>query len=1056
MNRYNNYHKHDHISNIFTPDCNTKQEDYCKRAIELGHTSYFTTNHGSGGDIFEAKTICDKYGLKCLFGMEGYIVPNPTEKDRRNFHIVLIPRTNKGRKQVNLASSYANMNGFYYKPRLFLDDLLKISPEDLYVTTACIAGLFSSEDAIEQLVIPLVEHFKSSLMFEVQNHNNEKQKEINKLCLQWAANTGLKIIAANDSHYIYQNENLDRLELLKGKGINYNDEDEFVLDYPDYNEMFRRFQIQGVLSDEQIAQAINNTLLFDDCEEIDIDREIKMPSIYQSLSPNQRETLLEDMVEDAFRKTIIQENLTEQEIEERRQGIDYELKTIRDTNEMVHTADYFLLNTKLVNLAVNKYGGVLTRGGRGSCASFYVNKLLNITQLDRFRINLPIYPDRFMSVARLIENRAMPDIDMNVEAQEPFVTASRELLGENGCYPMIAYGTMKLSEAFRNVCRSKNIPYVEYNDVAKNIETHMDEQQWRPIIKEANKYVGTIVSASVHPCAHLLSNKNILEELGIVKIGDNLCVMITSGEADEYKYLKNDYLIVKVWKLIHETFEKIGIPIISAKQLLEDIKNDDRIWDLFKNGITCTLNQVDSDLATGYAKKYGIDSFESGAFLAAAVRPAFDSWRDQFLRREPYDTGSMLLNDVLKQTHGYILFQESLMTFFDWLGIPPADSIGLIKKISKKKIKPEDFANLEDRLKENWVKKTGNLKGFQHTWDLMQSTMSYGFASPHAAATSLDMCYGAWLKVHYPCEYYCTCFENYAGDEERTNKLKRELGYFKIKLIEAKFRRSRGTPSYDSAKKEIYKGLGSVKFISNDIAEELYALRYNTYYTFVNLLYDLKEKTNINSRCLDTLIKIDFFSEFGDINKLLDVYEKFQILYDRKVISKSCLDELEISKDMICKFAKETASQFRFTDNGSRNLLKEYEQIVNVNPASIREQLKYQQEFLGYIDIIDETLDMKYIFISDIDTKYSPKVTAYCLKNGKTCVLKIYKKKPRKLDVETWFENLPVEKGDLLYMNKCKKQPKKRMNENGKWVNTDEMEWWITGYRKVGDLEIAT
>lgn len=95
-----------------------------------------------------------------------------------------------------------------------------------------------------------------------------------------------------------------------------------------------------------------------------------------------------------------------------------------------------------------------------------------------------------------------------------------------------------------------------------------------------------------------------------------------------------------MWKLIHETFEMIGKPIIPAKQLLDEIKDDERIWNLFKNGITCTLNQVDSDLATGYAKKYGIDSFEAGAFLAAAIRPAFDSWREQFLRREDYDTGS--------------------------------------------------------------------------------------------------------------------------------------------------------------------------------------------------------------------------------------------------------------------------------------------------------------------------------------------------------------------------------------------------------------------------------
>ena len=229
---------------------------------------------------------------------------------------------------------------------------------------------------------------------------------------------------------------------------------------------------------------------------------------------------------------------------------------IEKTNEEVHTADYFLFNTKNVDLAVNKYGGVLTRGGRGSCASFYINRILGMTQLDRFKINLPIFPDRFASTARLLSNRNMPDIDFNIREQEPFVSASRELLGGHGCYPMYAPNTMQLSEAFRNVCRSKSLNYDLFNEVAKNVEDHLDDPEWQEIIAEANKYVGTIVSGSVHPCAHLLSDKDIRYEYGLTRLGEHLCVLITSSEADEYKVLKNDYLIVSVWKLISETFEE--------------------------------------------------------------------------------------------------------------------------------------------------------------------------------------------------------------------------------------------------------------------------------------------------------------------------------------------------------------------------------------------------------------------------------------------------------------------------------------------------------------------
>ena len=142
---YANYHKHDHVSSIMTPDTHIKQEEYCKRAVELGHTTYFTTNHGTGGDIFEANTLCEKYGLKCIFGIEAYIVKNPLSKDKRNYHIIIIPRTDKARKKVNLITSKASEMGFYYKPRISPDDLCGLDKDDIYITTACVAGIIRDD-----------------------------------------------------------------------------------------------------------------------------------------------------------------------------------------------------------------------------------------------------------------------------------------------------------------------------------------------------------------------------------------------------------------------------------------------------------------------------------------------------------------------------------------------------------------------------------------------------------------------------------------------------------------------------------------------------------------------------------------------------------------------------------------------------------------------------------------------------------------------------------------------------------------------------------------------
>ena len=1049
--RYNNYHKHDHVSNIFSPDTNTKQEEYILKALEYGHTSYFTTNHGSFGDIFEARTLCNKYGIKCIAGIGGYIVPDASEKDKRNYHIIVIPKTDESRKKMNYVSSMANINGFYYQPRFFMKDLLALDKNDVYITTACVAGLLRDEDSIEKIFKPLFKHFGHNVMLEVQTHLDPIQIEINKKAIYFSDEYGLSLIAANDSHYINEEGKQERLELLKGKHINYGSEDDFILDYPTAETMIERFKKQNVLSDKQIDDAINNTLIFDNCEEIKLDYSIKMPTIYPNLTPNQRVKLLKKEINKRFKVIREEEHISDNDFKRYRDGIRYEMKIIEDTNDEVHTADYFLFNEKNVDLAVNKYGGVLTRGGRGSCGSFYINRILGMTQLDRFKINLPLFPDRFASTARLLENRSLPDIDFNVKSQEPFVKASRELLGEHGCYPMYAPGTMQISEAFRNVCRSKGMDFDEFNDVAKNLEAYENDEKWKPIIEEANKYVGTIVSGSVHPCAHILSDKNLLYEYGVTRLGENLCVLITSSEADEYKVLKNDYLIVKVWKLIDETFKEIGKPIITANELLKSIKDDKRIWDLFKNGITCTLNQVDSDNGSQQAKRYKVSSFEDGAHLTAAIRPSFDSWREQFLNREDYTTGSEQLDEVLSDTHGYILFQESLMQYFDWLGVTPAESIGLIKKISKKKIKPEDFANLEERIRKQWIINTGSEEGFDTTWQMIQSCMSYGFCSAHAAATSLDMCYGAYLKVNYPLEYYSVCFNNYSDDQVRTNKLKKELDYFNIKLSDIKFRHSTSKYSYNRENNTIYKGMSSIKYIGDNVGDDLYALKDNKYDDFIDLLIDIKN-TSVNSKQLEILIKLNFFSEFGEINTLLKQVDYFDKVYGKKQFKIDKLEELGLPKDIVKLHCKKQTEKI-WKDFDSVSLLKDIIKNVEYKETSLMDIFNYQQELYGYVSYVQPTANKRLYYVSDINsTKYLTTITLYEIYSGKTRTVKMW---------TSAYNRNPFNKGAILYIisleKKNKKEPTGEINPvTGKKIYKevpDKFEFWLSKFVIKNDIE---
>lgn len=1027
MKQYANYHKHDIISNIFVPDTHVKCESYLKRIKELGYDCYWTTNHGSGGDIFEARDLCDKYGIKCFFGVEGYIVPNPLDKDNRNYHIIIIPKTNEARKKVNYITSHASEEGFYYKPRIFLEDLLKLNKEDIYLTSACVAGLMHDEDSIELLLKPLVEHFGQNFFLEVQNHQDEFQKEINRKCLQFSKQYGLKLIAANDSHYIYPEDSKDRLEFLKGKGINYGDEDTYVLDYPDYDTMFSRFQKQGILTDKEIEEAIDNTRIFETCEEIYLDKEIKMPSAYLNLNPDEKIKELKKHINKKFAEIREEEHIEGEQLKKYIEGIRQEMQTIIDTKE-INTADYFLLNEKIVDLAVHKYNGVLTRTGRGSCGGFYINRILGMTQIDRFTSPIKLYPERFISTARLLENRAMPDIDYNVASQEPFVLASREVLGEHSVYPMIAYGTMQIGEAFRNVCRSHGLEFDEFNDVAKDVDNYSEDPKWKPYIEEAKKYVDVVVSASVHPCAHAMDNKDLRYEYGIVKIGNALCVMITSGEADYWKILKDDFLIVSIWGIIADTFKLIGKPIITVNQLLNDL--DDRVWDLYANGITCTLNQVDSDYATSLMKKYKVRSVGELAQFTAAVRPSFDAWRDAFIYRKPFTTGSKYLDDVLSETRGMITFQETLMTYFQWLGITPAESIGLIKKISKKKIHPEDFKNLEDRLKEQWIKNTGSIDKFDDTWKMVQGCMSYGFAAPHALATAIDSLYGAWLKVHYPLEYYSVVFRYYEGDMERTNKLTEELKYFNISLKNIQFGHSAGSYKINKEENSIYKGLGSIKYCNVEVGDKLYELSQTKQYnSFVEILKDFPG----DSRQLDILIKLGYFSDFGSIGKLLKIVEIYNQYGSKTIIKK---DQCAIDKDIMLQYATETEKQYRLKDkDGFINYLLG---DITYKEYPITQRIKDEKEYLGYVSLKIKGKSNTW-YVTDINTKYSPKVSLYNVGTGEEKVVKIEKRK---------YQMAPFDKDVCLratfeMKNKCKK------DENGDWVKLEEKEEWIKYYSVV-------
>lgn len=1001
--RYNNYHKHTHYSNILTPDCIVKPVDYAKRAIELGHTSLCTTEHGYAGNIFEYYDIAKEYNLKFVFGIEYYYVNDRFAKDKSNSHLMILAKNKNGMKQMQKIMSEANKTGYYYKPRIDKELLMQLNPEDVVVTSTCVISYINKHDDYDDNFIkPLYDRFGDNFYLELHDNTHPMQVEYNKKILELHNKYNIPFIHATDSHYIYPEQDKDRTEFLNGKNIYYPEEEGFILDYPDSDTIFRRYEEQGVFTREQIAESLRNTLIIDEFEDIVMDKQIKMPSIYPNLTHDEKVDKLKSILKDEWEKDKTE--IPKERYKDYLEAIKFETDIVAETM----MEDYFLLNYEIIKRAVNEYNGVLTRTGRGSAPSFYINKLLGFTEIDRLDSPVTLYPTRFMSKSRILETKSLPDIDFNTANPKPFIQASKDILGDDNIYYMVAYGKMKESAAFRNLCRARNLKMQEYNDVAKDLDRYKNNPKWKDLIEESKKFLDVIDSVSPHPCAFLLLDKPISEELGLIKVGDELCALIDSGTSDYWKFLKNDFLTVTVWQIISEVYEAINKPIDNIRQLNRLIEDDKETWNLYANGITATLNQTGTDSATPQVMRYKPKSVRELSAFVAGIRPSFESMKHMLLDRQPFSYGISEFDEILKESDNFVLYQENIMATLVYAGFPEDETYGLLKAIAKKK--PGIIEPIHERFIKGFVEKTGSEKNAQKVWKIIEDAVRYGFNSSHSLSVAYDSVYGANLKAKHPLEYYTVILNKYENDTDMTDKIYKELNYFGLKVIPIRFGKSKARYSPDYKTNSIVKGIASIKFLNEAIADELLELSKNKYDNFIDLLIDIEEKTTCNSRQMEILIKLNFFEEFGKNKYLLDIYTKFKERYK--------------------KTHKDKTKQQRLEE------IKEYIDGLENKEISVQDQVMFEKETLGYGQTTFPKISKAFVQILDIDTKYSPKVELYILNNGVEKLLKVDKKH--------FYDNGEplLSKGDIIKVLKVEKKPKKIKVDN-KWIDSDQMEDWL-------------
>lgn len=1056
-----NYHKHSMWTNIRQADSSTFVEEYVNRIKQLNQTVLSTVEHGWQGNVINYYELAKANNLKLLIGAEAYWVKDRKEKDSTNCHICLLAKNEKGRRALNKALTIANVEGFYYKPRLDVETILSLPKDDIWCTSACLAFYKYGFEYSKEFILKLYEHFGNNFYLEVQNHNVDIQKEININILNWSKEYGIEYICGLDSHYIYPEDAKKRNAYIESRNIRYPEEEQFILDFPDEKTIFDRFKIQGVLSENEIEKSIKNTYIFENVEQYTgecFTKEIKMPVAlkYKNMTTEQKEDELRKIVYYRFNK--YSKNFDEEKKQAYKDEIERNLAVIHEINH----ADYFLGNYEFIKKG-KELGCMLSPTGRGSSVSFLVNFFLGFTKVDKMQSAIPLYAERFLSAKRVLEAKSLADIDHNSGYPDKLQIAMEDIYGKGHCYPLIAYGTMKNKGAWKMYARVNNVDFDIANKISEQIDQYEldvkhasdDEKdniniqdyispEYYEIYKESTSYLKLVNSLSVHPCANLLYSEDIIEEFGLILVKsdtnkkETLCVCADGAWIENYKFLKADLLKVDVSKLIYRLYDRIGGDVISIEDLLM-LAEKHNAWDIYARGITMGINQVEQEGSRQKVMRYKPRNIAELAAFVAAVRPGFKSLYKRFEERDGMSYGVEHIDNLLKSSNGMILYQENVMAILNYAGYDMSDCYTILKAIAKKK--PEVLQKRKIEFHDMMVDKLVNIEHIDsktaeeitvNIWQVIDDCSSYSFNSSHAMCVALDGLYCALIKKTYPLLFY-EVYLNLLEENQDKDKIvlaKEEASkYFNISFPKPKFGDDNRKSIANIKNNSIATSLKSIKGFSATTSEDLYKLGLifsDKKATFYDILKEIEDKKlKINTAHIEKLIAIGYFSNYGSISCLIKFYSCYQKIHGRKEFKISNEEKIPIKINVLRNFCEvETSKTLKgFNEVGFFNFLL---QKLNSLQDNIKDVLFYENEYLGQIYTKDENAPDNLYYVEEMMFKKTIRSVLYHIKDGTYKTVKIRKKV---------FDESPFTSNEMIKVYEIKQEPRyayQGEDENGK------------------------
>lgn len=857
------------------------------RAKELGQTAMAVTDHGNMYGVIDFYECAKQNGIKPILGCEVYVAARSRfdkvhELDSQSCHLILLAENDVGYHNLMKLVSAGFIDGFYYRPRIDMD-ILREHNEGIIALSACMSGVLSRQllagnyDEAKRRAQEFLDIFGHNRYFiEIQDHGIFEQKKLNRDLISIARELNIDIVATNDIHYTLKRdaEYQDVLMCIQmGKTVD--DEDRMKMDC---DQLYLKSEEEMTELFSYIPEALENTQKIADRCNVEIEfGKFHLPKFE---IPN-------GLTSYEYLKQLVEQGMKER-YSDGGETVVSRMKYELDTISQMGYIDYFLIVWDFIHYA--KSHGIPVGPGRGSAAGSVVAYCLHITDVDPIKYGLIF--ERFLNPERV----SMPDIDIDfcyVRRGEVIDYVNRKY-GSDNVAQIVTFGTMAARLAIRDVGRALNIPYGRVDEVAKQVpnelkmtikkaltanyklkELYDSSAEIKKLIDTAIELEGLPRHTSTHAAGVVITSGGIGNFVPLQKNDDVITTQFTMTTIERLGLLKMDFLGLRTLTVIQDAVLHIK-QSCGADINIESVNMDDgAVYEMISKGETDGVFQLESGGMKQFMKELKPTSIEDIIAGISLYRPGPMDSIPMYVANK--NNPSMvrykhpMLEHILNMTYGCIVYQEQVMQIVRELGGYSLGRADLVRRaMSKKKadVMQKERQNFIYGTDEDGVHVDGAVtrgideKTAASIFDEMMDFASYAFNKSHAAAYAVVAYRTAWLKCHYPVEFFAALLTSFIDNASKVSKYIEVVKRLGIEMLPPSINKSGKDFSVDNGCLRF--GLAAVKNVGGSVVDEIAAERetggdFTGLTDFCNRMVSRK----MNKRVVESLIKCGAFDEFG-------------------------------------------------------------------------------------------------------------------------------------------------------------------------------------------------